>query len=71
MKIPFHGSPADRGAADAYYKRPASPHKYVRDNLDDARPELKITQLSKKETDEYNRAYTKEADEQAYSFKEW
>lgn len=26
--IDYHGSPADRGSADAYYGRPADPHKY-------------------------------------------
>ena len=24
-----HGGPADRGSADAYYNRPANPHKYA------------------------------------------
>jgi hypothetical protein len=27
-KLPPHGSPADRGAADAYYGRAPRPHKY-------------------------------------------
>jgi len=27
--LPAHGSPADRGSADAYYMRPFDPHKWV------------------------------------------
>ncbi len=27
--LPRHGSPQDRGSADAYYQRPYDPHYYV------------------------------------------
>ena len=27
--LPRHGSPQDRGSADAYYQRPYEPHYYV------------------------------------------
>ena len=29
QNIERHGGPYDRGAADAYYQRPASPHYFV------------------------------------------
>jgi pyridoxine/pyridoxamine 5'-phosphate oxidase len=28
-ELPRHGSPQDRGSADAYYQRPYDPHYYV------------------------------------------
>jgi hypothetical protein len=38
-EIPRHGSPQDRGSADAYYGRPYDPHYYVGDSLQSTRVE--------------------------------
>ncbi len=32
-ELPRHGSPQDRGSADAYYGRPYKPHYYVGDSI--------------------------------------
>lgn len=38
-ELPRHGSPQDRGSADAYYRRPRSPHYYVGDTYQSERVE--------------------------------
>lgn len=47
-----HGSPYDRGTADAYYQRAPRPHKKIQG--------IRITQLSKDEHDEYMIGYDAE-----------
>lgn len=37
--LPRHGSPQDRGSADAYYGRPYDPHYYVGASLQSERVE--------------------------------
>ena len=38
-ELPRHGSPQDRGSADAYYQRPYEPHYYVGDSMQSERVE--------------------------------
>ena len=38
-ELPRHGSPQDRGSADAYYHRPYDPHYYVGDSITSERVE--------------------------------
>lgn len=38
-ELPRHGSPQDRGSADAYYQRPYDPHYYVGDSITSERVE--------------------------------
>jgi hypothetical protein len=49
-----HGGPYDRGSADAYYRRPYSPHYYVRDTYNSK----KITDLTEDEIMEYQAGYS-------------
>lgn len=51
-----HGSPKDRGSADAYYCRPAQPHK--KDHS--VKPVKKIYNLTQQEIDEYMDGYNNE-----------
>lgn len=58
--IPKHGSPADRGGADAYYGRRRDPHYYPEGTYRGRRiepPEMTIEQVR-----EYNEAYDNEDD---------
>jgi hypothetical protein len=55
---PKHGSPADRGSADAYYGHAADPHKYP--NGTGNFPRIALT--DPKEIQEYMDAYHGEAD---------
>jgi hypothetical protein len=57
-----HGSPADRGSADAYYHRPMRPHKWVK--IDDKWTEH--TDLTVQEEGEYIAAYINEDDRKDY-----
>ena len=62
FELPPHGSPADRGSSDRYYRRARNPHKW---------PEgtgygEKVTDLTPAEIAEYNKAYDEETDR-----KEW
>jgi len=53
----IHGSPKDRGRADAWYGRVISPHKY-----DHSLPKRKkkITKLTDQEIHEYRKGYYEE-----------
>lgn len=53
-----HGSPADRGAADAYYGRKADPHKYPNGTY--IEPRVPLTDPA--EIAEYLEAYNSETD---------
>ena len=54
----MHGSPMDRGSADAYYWRPRSPHKYPNGTYNGER----VTDLTPEEIEEYNFGYDNETD---------
>lgn len=57
-----HGSPYDRGSADAYYRRPYNPHFYTMGTYSSER----ITNLTPEERDAYDAGYYEETDR-----KEW
>ena len=58
MKQREHGSPADRGSADAYYGRPSRPHKWP----SGTNKGYKVTDLTIEEVMEYDEAYENEED---------
>lgn len=50
-----HGSPFDRGSADAYYGRAFNPHYYVGDTYNSVR--LDEVDMSEKEMADYKEGY--------------
>jgi hypothetical protein len=62
-----HGGPFDRGSADSYYGRPASPHKYP--NGTGSIPRIEARDMSLAEMREYYKGY--EYNEQFGLKKEW
>jgi hypothetical protein len=54
----YHGSPGDRGSADAYYHRGCNPHKII-DNV-------RITDLTPEEIEAYRNAYENEDDRKSW-----
>jgi hypothetical protein len=59
-----HGSAWDRGSADAYYGRPASPHKWPDGTYKGKR--VGEAELTKEEIQAYNEAYNSQTEH-----KEW
>lgn len=59
-----HGSPYDRGAADAYYRRPKSPHYYVGSTYSSRRVEKE--EMTREELEAYRAGYDQQDD-----FKDW
>jgi hypothetical protein len=57
-----HGSPMDRGSADAYYWRSRSPHKYPDGSYNGER----VTDLTAEELEEYNFGYDNETDRKVW-----
>jgi hypothetical protein len=55
---PQHGSPCDRGSADAYYNRAPRPHYYKQ--IDGQR--VRVTDLTPEELSEYAYGYDNEHD---------
>lgn len=60
-----HGSLYDRGSADAYYRRPRSPHWYPNGTYNGTR----ITNLTTEEIKEYLAGYNDTVE--AGDFKQW
>lgn len=58
--LPRHGSPQDRGSADAYYGRPYDPHYYVGDSLQSERVEK--DNMTVGEIEAYKYGYENEED---------
>ena len=58
--LPRHGSPQDRGSADAYYGRPYDPHYYVGDSLKSERVEKHTMTVG--EVEAYRYGYDNEED---------
>jgi len=56
METRVHGSPADRGSADAYYWRDADPHKYPDGTYHGER----VTLTDPDEIEAYMKAYENE-----------
>ena len=64
-----HGSPYDRGSADAYYQRPRRPHHYMGATHNSSPYFSKPGLMSAQEIVEYNQGYT---DQMASGdFKHW
>ena len=64
MSQPRHGSPADRGSADAYYYRPCNPHYYTGDTHTSQL--VQAGQMTAEERAEYTEAYNNETDRKDY-----
>jgi len=60
VKSPRHGSPQDRGSADAYYGRPLSPHYYVGNSITSRR--VGEDEMTWGEISAYNYGYDNEDD---------
>ena len=59
MKVnKYHGSPRDRGSADAYYSRPFDPHYYPEGTYNGPR----VTDLTEEQLKEYTEGYENEHD---------
>ena len=63
-ELPRHGSPQDRGSADAYYQRDYDPHYYVGDSMQSERVEKDNMTIG--EIEAYKYGYENEDDR-----KEW
>jgi hypothetical protein len=50
----MHGSPYDRGSADAYYRRPINPHYYPAGDVGFSEP---ISELTNEQEMEYLQGY--------------
>lgn len=59
-ELPRHGSPQDRGSADAYYGRPWSPHYYVGASLQSEK--IEQNEMTWGEITAYNYGYDNEDD---------
>jgi len=57
--IPKHGSPKDRGSADAYYQRPYDPH-YITDNGKGIR--ITESNMTPEQIEEYKYGYENETE---------
>ena len=55
-----HGSPADRGSADAYYGRAIDPHYYPNGTYKGAR--IPASDMTQEQIDDYINAYNNEDD---------
>jgi len=60
MSLPRHGSPADRGSADAYYGRPRDPHYFVGDSY--RSEEITEERMTPEQIREYLDAYESTTD---------
>lgn len=60
MTKPRHGSPFDRGSADAYYGREADPHYFVGDTYRSDKVEME--KMSPSEIEEYFKGYNTQTD---------
>ena len=59
-----HGSPADRGSADAYYRRPRCPHHWPEGTYKGKR--IGPEGMTAVQVLEYNNAYENETDRKDY-----
>lgn len=58
MKLPKHGSPRDRGAADAYYGRDINPHYWPEGTCRGQR--ISQADMTDEQVDEYMKGYNGE-----------
>ena len=59
-----HGSPEDRGSADAYYQSPRDPHYWQGPPLGGIR--VPASMMTQAQIDSYNQAYDNEDDRKDY-----
>ena len=64
MSLPEHGSPEDRGSADAYYQSPRDPHYWQGPPLAGIR--VPASMMTQAQIDSYNTAYFDEKDRKDY-----
>ena len=62
--LPTHGSPQDRGSADAYYGRSYSPHYYVGASMQSERVEKDLMTIG--EIEAYKYGYDNEDDRKVW-----
>ena len=62
--LPRHGSPSDRGSADAYYWREAHPHWYPEGGMRGER--VSAPDMTADQIDEYLEAFDNETDRKDY-----
>lgn len=60
VKSPKHGSPQDRGSADAYYGRRFDPHYYPRGSYKGTR--IEMHEMTLEQIEEYRHGYLNEDD---------
>ena len=63
-KTPRHGSPRDRGSADAYYGRPMRPHYFSGATYQSK--EITEDQMTDEEIKEYTKGYDEEENRKAW-----
>jgi len=63
-ELPSHGSPQDRGSADAYYGRPYAPHYYVGASMQSERVEKDLMTIG--EIEAYKYGYDNEDDRKVW-----
>lgn len=63
----YHGSPYDRGGADAYYRRPIDPHIWPDGTYSGTRTEMK--DMTREELEAYYQGFNDTID--AGHFKDW
>ena len=56
MELTRHGGPYDRGAADAYYSRPATPHYFKGASYQSER--VDVADMTDKEKEQYALGYS-------------
>tara|TARA_R100000315_G_C5205362_1_gene121281 strand:- start:237 stop:428 length:192 start_codon:yes stop_codon:yes gene_type:complete len=59
-----HGSPKDRGSADAYYQRVREPHYYIGGSITGIR--VPMAEMTQAQIDAYNIGYDNEDDRKDY-----
>tara|TARA_E500000318_G_scaffold11055_2_gene9691 strand:+ start:1983 stop:2225 length:243 start_codon:yes stop_codon:yes gene_type:complete len=59
-KLPRHGSPQDRGSADAYYGRPYDPHYYLGASI--TSDKVYMHEMTEEEIEAYKYGYENEDD---------
>jgi len=64
IELPRHGSPEDRGAADAFYDRPRDPHYYVGATY--SSPRVGYNQMTDDQIDQYNYGYDQQKNAGVY-----
>lgn len=67
VQIKKHGSPYDRGAADAYYERPFDPHYWPQGTYKGVR--INADEMTEDDLNEYRQGYNDQME--SGDFKDW